>query len=176
MNAKQAQRAQRDKVEGRSSDLPWEGARKDPDMRGQLTAPDDIRLFVLAGNATITLRSLKTGNRWTFKISKPNDFNPDRAMWFVSVLKGSDNEADFGYIGQLRDNPHPYYERGRKCWPTFHAASDAFLWFWRHLRERNAVPAQLEVWHEGRCGRCNRKLTVPSSIENGFGPECINHV
>jgi hypothetical protein len=34
----------------------------------------------------------------------------------------------------------------------------------------------VEFWHEGKCGRCNRKLTVPSSIESGFGPECINHV
>jgi hypothetical protein len=30
------------------------------------------------------------------------------------------------------------------------------------------------VWHEGRCGRCGRKLTVPESIESGFGPECAS--
>jgi len=30
----------------------------------------------------------------------------------------------------------------------------------------------LEIWHEGRCGRCNRKLTVPASIALGIGPEC----
>ena len=32
----------------------------------------------------------------------------------------------------------------------------------------------LEIWHEGRCGRCGRKLTVPSSIESGIGPECAS--
>lgn len=176
MTPKQAARLQRQKIEGLDNDLPWDGARKDPDMRGLLTRPDDIRRFVLAGNATITLRSAKTGMRWTYKVAKPNDFNDARPIWFVSVLKGSDNDTDFGYIGQLKQHPHPFYERGRKCWPQFHAASDAFLWFWRHLRERDHVPAALEVWHEGRCGRCNRKLTVPSSIESGFGPECINHV
>jgi hypothetical protein len=26
--------------------------------------------------------------------------------------------------------------------------------------------------HEGKCGRCGRLLTVPSSIESGIGPEC----
>jgi hypothetical protein len=31
----------------------------------------------------------------------------------------------------------------------------------------------VEVWHEGTCGKCGRALTVPSSIENGLGPECI---
>lgn len=31
---------------------------------------------------------------------------------------------------------------------------------------------ECEVWHEGRCGRCGRKLTVPESIETGIGPDC----
>jgi len=30
----------------------------------------------------------------------------------------------------------------------------------------------IEIWHEGRCGKCGRQLTVPSSIESGIGPEC----
>ena len=33
-----------------------------------------------------------------------------------------------------------------------------------------------EIWHEGKCGRCGRKLTVPESIACGFGPECIGMV
>jgi len=28
--------------------------------------------------------------------------------------------------------------------------------------------------HEGKCGRCGRKLTVPLSIETGIGPECAS--
>jgi hypothetical protein len=51
----------------------------------------------------------------------------------------------------------------------------AFAWFWDRLRNGN-LPEQVEVHHEGRCGRCGRALTVPESIESGFGPECINHV
>ena len=35
------------------------------------------------------------------------------------------------------------------------------------------MPPNCEVWHEGRCGRCARKLTDPTSIASGFGPECI---
>lgn len=31
---------------------------------------------------------------------------------------------------------------------------------------------RIEVWHEGRCGRCARRLTVPESILIGIGPEC----
>lgn len=40
------------------------------------------------------------------------------------------------------------------------------------LKEIVASLSRLQVWHEGRCGRCGRKLTVPSSIETGLGPEC----
>ena len=60
--------------------------------------------FILAGNATVTFRSAKTGCRYTYRITKADG------------------------------------------------------------------------WHEGRCGRCGRKLTVPESIEAGYGPECINLV
>jgi hypothetical protein len=30
----------------------------------------------------------------------------------------------------------------------------------------------MELWHEGRCGKCGRALTVPESIESGLGPVC----
>ena len=28
----------------------------------------------------------------------------------------------------------------------------------------------LEVWHEGKCCRCGRTLTVPESVKLGIGP------
>jgi hypothetical protein len=39
---------------------------------------------------------------------------------------------------------------------------------------KGALPSGWEFRHEGRCGRCGRTLTVPESIDSGFGPECIN--
>ncbi len=54
-------------------------------------------------------------------------------------------------------------------------SSIAFSWAWRKML-RNELPDQLEIWHEGRCGRCNRKLTVPESVASGFGPECIGKI
>lgn len=35
-----------------------------------------------------------------------------------------------------------------------------------------SVLNKLSYYHEGRCGRCRRKLTVPESIINGIGPVC----
>jgi hypothetical protein len=37
----------------------------------------------------------------------------------------------------------------------------------------NTLPDFIEAWHEGKCGKCGRTLTVPSSILNGLGPECV---
>jgi len=151
---------------------------RDPDnMRGQLIDCVKAEQFMLAGNATVTVVSKRTGKRYTFKIAKPQDFDMTRPIWFVSVLKGEDNERDFGYMGQIKQRgPDYWYERGRKCWEQWFAASDAFAWLWETVTINPTRMDACELWHEGRCGRCGRKLTVPESIESGFGPECVNHV
>lgn len=150
------------------------------DMRHTLLTFEEIERFTLAGNATLTLVSKKTGKRYTFKVNKPNDWRAERPIWFVSVLKGADNTSDFGYIGEIRRNSvaagTTVYNQGRKCWRDWYAASEAFEWFWDRVRNRRQLSDQVEVWHEGKCGRCGRKLTVPESVASGFGPECINHV
>lgn len=145
------------------------------EMRGRLLLNADVEKFALAGNATITIVSVATGKRYTFKVSKPQDFDVARPIWFVSTLKGSDNMTDFGYIGEIIFRGGIYaYRQGRKCWRVWYAASEAFNWFWHQttFRVEPDVNPSIEVWHEGRCGRCGRKLTVPESIESGYGPEC----
>ena len=46
----------------------------------------------------------------------------------------------------------------------------AFGWVWERRQRLDALPC--EVWHEGRCGKCGRVLTVPESLILGLGPEC----
>ena len=144
-------------------------------LKGQLTSLQDISAFALAGNATITIRSTKTQTRFTFKIRVPKAQRKNPKIWFVSLLSGSDNVGDYCYMGQIRNDA---YDHGRKSRITTEAASaKAFSWFWQAVQaQRQDLFDLLEVWHEGRCGRCGRKLTVPSSVSSGFGPECINHV
>ena len=48
----------------------------------------------------------------------------------------------------------------------------AFPWLWNMLAEGCPLPASIEVWHEGCCARCAKRLTVPASIEMGYGPDC----
>jgi hypothetical protein len=56
-----------------------------------------IKEFITAGKAIFTLKNEETGNRFTFKVAKPKD--SDRDMFFVSVLNGSDNYANYLYAG-----------------------------------------------------------------------------
>lgn len=129
----------------------------------QMTDVGDIQRFVLAGNATLTLRSKMTGTRFTYRIRKPSETSPH----FVKVLTGPEDYTFLGTIFKEKDWAH-----GRRSPIAADAlSSKAFAWFW-HAMQHNIMPLALEVWHEGRCCRCGRALTVPESIRSGIGPEC----
>lgn len=122
-------------------------------------------LFVLAGKSTMTFVSKATGKRLTFKVTKAQ--NGD--IFFVSLLTAPDT---YTYVGIITSGDNSTLKLTAKS--KFTDDSDpvkAFRWTYGNLR-RLVLPEQVEVWHEGKCGRCGRKLTVPSSIESGFGPEC----
>lgn len=143
------------------------------DMSGRLMTAGDAEAFILAGKATVTLKSLKTGAHFTYRISA----SPDKSCHFVALLSGPDNEGDYKYLGRIARS---MFWAGRKVPKAGDIGRDApsmraFAWAWQQI-VRGALPDSLEVWHEGRCGRCARKLTVPSSISSGFGPECITKV
>lgn len=131
--------------------------------------PDAIARFVRGGNAHFTIRSKRTGTRFTYRARAT-----DRGdAYFVSVLTGSDNESSYSYMGLLKANE---FKRTARSKVEFDAPSfKAFMWFWGNI-VAHRVMAELEFWHEGRCGRCARKLTVPESIASGFGPECAGKV
>lgn len=123
--------------------------------------------FLLGGNARVTLKSCKTGHHYTFRVRR----SEDGEVYFVGILADGDNEHGYVPLGIIaRDRRFKLLRRTtfREDSPSF----VAFRWMWEHLRS-GSLPDSVEFWHEGRCGRCGRALTVPESIESGFGPECI---
>jgi hypothetical protein len=144
------------------------------DKRGRLTTVQDVHTFVLAGKATLTLVSEKTGARYTYKVTRIKaEDDPPAELWFVKVMYGPDNEEDFVYIGCIRPNTGFYPTRKSKLAPD-DIRVRTWKWFWNKISMQR-MPDKVEVWHEGRCCRCGRKLTVPASIDNGIGPECMKH-
>ena len=140
------------------------------DNTAKFTTAVAARAFMTAGNSTVTMVSTKTGTRFTYRIRA----NDDGDVFFVSLLRGADNTADYSYLGRIDQQAR--FWAGRKTpkpgdtGPTA-PSSLAFKWAWERLC-KGVMLDSLEIWHEGRCGRCNRKLTVPSSIASGLGPEC----
>ena len=137
----------------------------------QITDGTFARTFALAGKARITLVSARTGQRFTYRIALGK---ADGSPHFVALLTGSDNDSDFQFLGTIF--PDGGYRHGKRSRIGQDAPSaKAFAWAWSYLMT-GRIPANLEVWHEGRCGRCGRALTVPESIESGLGPECAGRV
>ena len=87
----------------------------------------------------------------------------------MKLLNGPDNYENYVFLGTIFPDG---FRHGRKSNITESApSSKAFSWFYGLLAE-GRVSEHIEVWHEGKCGRCGRKLTVPESISIGMGPEC----
>ena len=141
----------------------------------KLTGPD-VKHFIMAGDAIFSLKNTLNGHHLTYRMElAPNSTD----FWFVKVLAGSDNTSDYAYLGTVKDDKYTAglsFKRGVKSKIGEDATSAVTArWFFDKLN-KGALPASLEVWHEGRCGRCARKLTVPESIDAGIGPECAKHM
>jgi hypothetical protein len=122
--------------------------------------------FIFAGNSVVTFVNSKTGNRFTFKLKQKKDSN----LFFVSVLSGSES---YTYIGTvIKGN----FKHGNKSPISSKAQSvKVFKYVLTNLLTNN-LPEFVEVWHEGKCGKCGKKLTVPSSISTGLGPFCLKSI
>ena len=127
--------------------------------------PQDALRFILAGKATVTLQSTITGDHYTYKVSQKKD-----GLHFVNLMIGPDNERSFAYMGVI-------FERSNLKWTPKSCVQINSLPFsgFRFVFERiskEIMPKNVKIWHDGRCGSCRRKLTVPESIECGLGPYC----
>lgn len=145
--------------------------------------------FILAGRAIFTLEvpaSFRSAHadckaHYTFRVRKSEPvLNNDGSVkwpeaWWVNLLAGPDNTSDYRPIGKIN------HETGaialtrnsaftENCWPV-KLLRRLLVRVWAD--DAAAVEAAgFALHHEGRCGRCGRRLTVPRSILTGLGPEC----
>jgi len=138
------------------------------DMSGTLESAARRR-FLLAGNAYFTIRSVRTGKRFTFRVRAARGADDHRH--FVGLLTGSDNDGDYTYLGTIFDDGARYSHGRNSSIDRGAPGAVAFAWLWNHLDSDG-----VEFIHSGRCGRCGRRLTVPESVAAGLGPECAGRV
>lgn len=123
----------------------------------------DALKFIFAGNSTFTLLNSESGNRFTFKVKKAKDSN----LFFLSVLTGPDQ---YSYLGTVSGG---IYKHGVKSNFSAGVQSEKVFSYVLNKLKSGSLPEFVEVWHEGKCGKCGRQLTVPDSIDSGIGPECM---
>jgi hypothetical protein len=114
-------------------------------------------------------------SHYTYKIKYRLKENRDR--WYVYVLTGPNNLYDYTYIGELNPNSGEYVHLNsskikENAWSIrFIKRILACMW---EDKLNDISKNNFDLHHEGRCGRCGKKLTVPSSILSGLGPICEN--
>jgi hypothetical protein len=126
-----------------------------------------FKTFLSAGKAIFTIQSHKTGTRFTYRVR----MSKDQRVFFVSVLTGADNTSAYTFIGTLKPGVGYVHSHKSPIGPDAPSAV-AFAWLWRNLKTGVDVAAKADLYHEGKCGRCGRCLTVPESIKTGLGPDC----
>ena len=146
------------------------------ETNGAQLSQDKALSFMLAGKAIFTLRSAKTGTRYTYKVSKPKpkEGYENSNVFFVSYLTGTDNNSDYTYLGMIGKEGGFRLTKASRL-PATAGPVVAFQYVFNSLTARGEAPG-VEIYHEGRCGRCGRRLTVPESVTSGYGPECIDMV
>jgi Family of unknown function (DUF6011) len=129
--------------------------------------------FILGGRAILTM--VGKSSRFTFRIRRadPTDQHPNPDLYFVSVMTGTDNEGSYTYLGILDRHTGAIRPTRNTKMPTTDPAFVAASWAFPAIFQWGRLPGG-QVLHAGRCGRCARLLTDPTSIRMGFGPECAD--
>lgn len=140
--------------------------------------------FIKAGNATFTLKVSKefqstnnTKPHYTWKVKFKKGENGYSDNFFVYVLSGPDNTSDFTYMGLLKDGQVQLTKKSTytsRMWPV--RLLNRVLDRLSKNEGDKITEAGFQLYHEGKCGRCGRKLTTPESIETGIGPECLKQM
>lgn len=134
--------------------------------------------YMLAGQATITIER-PGGGHFTYKIeqkikkTKTGKEIARHDFWFVSLLTGSDNTADYRYVGYITKsrNGRHFFNLGRKPRASDKAASVKTL-RWALITLDTGSDGGPFYYHDGACGRCGLPLTHPESLRTGLGPVC----
>lgn len=136
----------------------------------KLDSIENIKRFIIGGNAILTLESKKTGRWFTYRIKKSK--NIDNSPFFVSVLTGCDNESAYTYMGTVFNNGKLTFKLTSKSKIGEDALSYKAFNFFFNLLSTDKLHEDMGIYHRGLCCVCGRTLTTPESIKNGIGPFC----
>lgn len=134
-----------------------------------------------AGLATFTLSGTrKSGGeaRWTYQIDRTDREGGD-PIYFAKYLGGADNDGDYYYMGVYQPETGGLrLTKASKVLETSEVVR-GFNWATRLMvtgQEDQIEAAGFRIQWADKCQRCGRTLTVPSSIDARFGPDCAKKI
>jgi len=142
-----------------------------------------MKQFVLAGRSIFTIEIAEDYRakhdlkpHYTFRVDHKAPEGKWKETWFVKYLTGSDNTRDYSYVGTLNAENGQVRTTAKSNLNdnsiVFKLLTHTLALIWG-----NDVTPMTDkgfgLHHEGRCGKCGKLLTTPSSIAIGVGPECL---
>ena len=146
------------------------------DGQGIVIPPERLDVIGLH-NGFITLTNPAKGTHRTVQVyTVKSGPMKGRGLRRLALLSGPDNGSsysDFGFVGQGA-------MAGKiVVYPRLRSSPGQKRGFYDLVGDMLANPVKwsnnrgAEYLVAGACRRCNRRLTVPASIDSGFGPECV---
>ena len=115
----------------------------------------------LTHNGIITVKSLVTGNHFSYQVKTVKKDGPLKGKRILSLLRGPDNTSDYTGFAFVEDD-------GIKLWNRFKNTE-----YNKHIRILNSINhPKLEFMLGTKCRLCNRQLNDPESLKLGVGPVC----
>lgn len=128
-------------------------------------------------SGTYTIINPKTGGYRTIELTDADTekfSNLPKGTQIVGYLAGPDNATDFVGFGFVKGATFQAWKRfaDEDSIPDWKAAIKFLL----SGKANAADAAHAYAIKSGRCSMCQRKLTVPASLHQGFGPICAEKI
>lgn len=104
----------------------------------------------------------------TIRLQTVKDDKSDGVKQWLAYLNGPDNTGDYLTVGFVHGNEVTLFKKNEGKYLDIVAATRYLI------KNGTKAPEYGKAYalRSGRCARCNKMLTVPLSITNGYGPKC----
>lgn len=137
-----------------------------PESSTKLEGCEAIRNYIYGGRGIVTLKA-PSGKQHTYAFWKPTDDKsfPDDIRFVYAIHDG----VKKFYIGMIEQGEFRLTNNSRFLPDTEIVKGARYIM--RMATVENMV-TPMELWHEGMCCFCGRKLTSEKSLSTGIGPKC----
>lgn len=129
----------------------------------------NIRTYIYGGKGVVTLKS-PTGKHHTYSFRYPVEENkfPEGTMFIYCMVRN----GVWRYIGMYIRNKFRLTQMSRYGKDSSIVKGAQFIVRMMH----KDFQTEMELYHEGVCSVCGRKLVTPKSIRMGIGPRCFKNL